>query len=57
MKPGSARLPVSAISSLEPDRVLDLGALGLRSLVVPQDRRADDVVVVVERDEAVHLAG
>ena len=41
----------------EPDRLLDLGALRLGSLVVPEDRGADDLVCVVERHEAVHLTG
>ena len=57
MKPGSARFPVSATSSRRPDALLDLGALLPGALVVPEDRRAQDAVGVVERDEAVHLAG
>ena len=41
---------------LEADAPLDLGALGGRALVVPEDRRAQHALVLVERDEAVHLA-
>ena len=36
---------------------LDLGALGHGAAVVPEDRRAQHLVVVVEADRAVHLAG
>ena len=57
MKPVSARFPVSWIRPLEADALLDLGALGRRALVVPEDRGAQHPVVLVERDEAVHLAG
>jgi hypothetical protein len=42
--------------ALEPDPLLDLGALGGRALVVPEDRRADHLTRLVEDDEAVHLA-
>ena len=56
VKPGSARLPVSAISRSSPIVLLDLCALGGRPLVVPQDRRAQHAIVGVERDEPVHLA-
>ena len=42
---------------LEPDALLDLGALGPGALVVPEDRRPHDAAGRVERDEAVHLAG
>ncbi len=38
------------------DRLADLVALGGRALVVPQDRRAQDLAGGVEQDEAVHLA-
>ena len=41
----------------EPDALLDLGALGRRPLVVPEDRRPQHPLVRVEGDEAVHLAG
>src|SRR5205085_184374 len=41
----------------KPDRRLDLAALGGRSPVVPQDRRADHAAVRVEADEPVHLPG
>ena len=41
---------------LEPDPLLDLGALGGRSLVVPEDRGPQDGAVLAEHDEAVHLA-
>lgn len=36
--------------------LLDLGALGGGPLVVPENRRADDVLLLVEEDAAVHLA-
>ena len=42
---------------LEPDAPLDLGALGRRALVVPEDRRPQHAVVLVEHDEPVHLPG
>ena len=40
----------------EADPLLDLGALGGRPLVVPEDRRAQDAPFGVERHEPVHLA-
>ena len=42
---------------VEPDARLDLGALGGRALVVPEDRRAQHALVGVEHDEPVHLPG
>ena len=42
---------------LEPDPLLDLGALRRGPLVVPEDRRAEDPVGRVEQDEPVHLPG
>ena len=42
--------------ALEPDALLDLGALGRRALVVPEDRRTEDLASLVEADEPVHLA-
>ena len=57
VKPVSARFPVSSISRSSPTRRLDLGALGLRPLVVPEHRGAQDAVLRVEHDEAVHLPG
>ena len=56
MKPVSARLPVRAISSVEPDALLDLGALRGGALVVPEDRRPQHAVRRVERHQPVHLA-
>ena len=56
VKPASARLPVSSTSRSRADALLDLVALRLRAPVVPEDRRAQRAVVVVERDEPVHLA-
>ena len=41
---------------LETDALLDLGALRARALVVPEDRGPEDGVVLVEADQAVHLA-
>ena len=55
MKPVSARLPVRAISRSSPIVRLDLVALGLRALVVPEDRGSEGAVVRVEGHEAVHL--
>ena len=55
MNPVSARLPVSSTSRSAPICALDLGALGRRPLVVPEDRGADHTVAAVERDQAVHL--
>ena len=57
MKPVSARLPVSSISRSRPIALLDLGALGGRALVVPEDRRPQHLSVRVEQDEPVHLPG
>ncbi len=56
MKPVSASLPVTSMSRSRPDPAADLVALGRRPLVVPQDRRAQRPVAVVEQDRAVHLA-
>ncbi len=39
------------------DPLFDFGALGGGPLVVPEDRPADDLVVLVEKHRAVHLAG
>ena len=41
---------------VEPDPVLDLGALGRGALVVPEDRGPDHAPGLVEDDETVHLA-
>src|SRR5438067_1035084 len=41
---------------LEPDPLLDLGALGARALVVPEDRRPQQTLALAEHDEPVHLA-
>ncbi len=41
----------------EPERRLDLAALGAGALVVPDDRRPQHAVIGVERDQAVHLTG
>ena len=42
---------------LEADPGLDLGALGLRSLIVPENRGSQDSSFGIEDDEPVHLAG
>ena len=42
--------------TLEPEQLLDLGALGACALVVPEDRRTKHAIRFVEADEAVHLA-
>jgi hypothetical protein len=39
------------------EHVADLVALGLCPLVVPQDRRTQDPILGVERDQPVHLTG
>src|SRR6266545_7213291 len=39
----------------EPDPLFDLGALCFRALVVPEDRRPQHAILVVEDDEPVHL--
>ena len=57
MKPVSARLPGQRDQPLEPDALLDLGALGAGALVVPEDRRPEHRSFGVEHDEPVHLAG
>ena len=54
---GERAVPGQLDQPLEPDARLDLGALGCRPLVVPEDRRPQDAVVRVEHDEAVHLPG
>ena len=56
MNPVSARLPGQGDQPVEPDPLLDLGALGPRALVVPEDRGPDHAIRRVEGDEAVHLA-
>ena len=56
MNPVSARLPVQRDQPLEPDGALDLVALGLRALVVPEDRRPEHLVARVQRHQPVHLA-
>ena len=56
VKPGSARFPVSSISRSSPSVCSISPHSAARALVVPEDRRPQDPVVVVERDEAVHLA-
>ncbi len=57
MKPVSARLPVAATQAVDAaEPLLDLGRLGGRALVVPEQSRAQDAIAVVERDQPVHLA-
>ena len=56
-KPVLARLPVIAITRSAPDPPVDLGALGLRARVVPEQRRPDRRTVLVDEHRAVHLAG
>ena len=57
MKPGQRAIAGPRDQLLEPDPLLDLGALRRRAAVVPEDRRADHVTAGVEHDEAVHLPG
>ncbi len=54
-EPGQRAVAGQRDQPLEPDRALDLGALGGRALVVPEDRRAQHGAGGVERDEPVHL--
>ncbi len=56
MKPVSARFPVSAIRRSSPTRSSISAHSAARALVVPEDRRAEDVAALVEADEAVHLS-
>ncbi len=56
MNPVNARLPVRPIKPLEADPLLDLAALRLGALVVPEDRGPHHGAVDVEDDQAVHLA-
>src|SRR5918995_2804931 len=49
-------VPRQLDQALEPDARLDLRALGRRALVVPEDRRSEDVASLVQADEPVHLA-
>ena len=56
MKPGERAVAGQGDQPLEPDALLDLGALDRRPLVVPEDGRAEDAIVFVEADEPVHLA-
>ena len=43
--------------ALAPHDLADLVALGSRALVIPEDGRAHDLLVLVEQHETVHLAG
>ena len=45
MKPVERAVAGQRDEPLEPDALLDLGALGRRALVVPEDRRAQDASV------------
>ena len=57
MKPGERAVAGQLDQPVEPDARLDLGALRAGAPVVPEDRRPQHAVVVVEHDEPVHLAG
>ena len=58
VKPVMAGLATSLIRfAPAADALLDLGAFGGGPLVVPEDGAANDLVVLVEKDRAVHLAG
>lgn len=57
---GEARQCVVAGGGDQPrpaEALADLVALGLRPLVVPQDRGAEHVACCIEQHQAVHLAG
>ena len=56
-EPGQRAVAGERDQPLETDLLLDLRALGLRPLVVPEDRRAEHPLVLVEDDEPVHLPG
>ena len=56
LKAGQRRVPSDLDQPLPPHLGRDVLALPLRALVVPEQRRTDDVVVLVEEDGAVHLA-
>ena len=56
VKPVSASLPVISTRRCRADGRADRVALGGRALVVPQDRRPQDLARGVEQHEAVHLA-
>ena len=49
-------IPGQRDQQVESDELLDLGALGARPLVVPEDRRPDHAVGGVQGDQPVHLA-
>ena len=57
VKPVSASLPVISIRRSGADEPADLVALGRGALVVPEDRRPQRAVGVVEEDGTVHLPG
>ena len=52
---GKRSVPRQLDQAPEADSLLDLGALGARPLVVPEDGRAQHLLLLVEDDEAVHL--
>src|SRR5215813_6444195 len=53
---GQRPVPGERDQTLEPDPLLDLRTLRGRALVVPQDRGAEHLPLLVEAHEAVHLA-
>ena len=53
---GQRTVPRQLDQALEPDALLDLGALEGGALVVPEDRGTDHAPGLVEHDETVHLA-
>ena len=55
-EPRQGAVPGQRDQPVEADALFDLGTLGARSLVVPEDRRPDDAIGAVERNEPVHLA-
>ena len=54
-EPGQGTVAGQFDQPVEPDARLDLGAFGRGSLVVPEDRRTQHLLVRPERDEPVHL--
>src|SRR5689334_1309917 len=56
-EPGQRAVARQLDETVEADQRLDLVALGLRALVVPEDRRADHRVGRVQRHQPVHLPG
>ena len=55
MESGQWRVTGNALDLVRPQRRINLLAHGRRTLVVPQDRRANHLVVLIEEHRPVHL--